>query len=126
MCIRDRIISVGSDATLNIPKDYSVIDGTNKTLMPGLWDMHAHYDKGEGLYYLTGGVTHVRDMGNSDNLPLIKDEIANNEVLGPDISYMSGFIDQAGPFEGPTGAIVHSLDEAIKAVDKYAQQGYQQ
>jgi imidazolonepropionase-like amidohydrolase len=121
-----KIISVGSDASLQIPQGYTIIDGTNKTLMPGLWDMHAHYDKSEGLSYLTGGVTHVRDMGNSDNLPLIKDEIANNEVLGPDISYMSGFIDQAGPFEGPTGTIVHSLDEAIKAVDKYAQHGYQQ
>jgi len=121
-----KIISVGAHATLKIPQGYSVIDGTNKTLIPGLWDMHAHYDKGEGLSYLVGGVTHVRDMGNSDNLPLIKDEVANNEVLGPDISYMSGFIDQAGPFEGPTGAIVHTLDEAIKAVDKYAQHGYKQ
>lgn len=121
-----KIIKVDNDVAINIPKSYTVIDGTNKTLVPGLWDMHGHYDKGEGLSYLVGGVTHIRDMGNSDNLPLIKDEIANNEVLGPDISYMSGFIDQAGPFEGPTGAIVHSLDEAIKAVDKYAAHGYKQ
>ncbi len=39
---------------------------------------------------------------------------------------MSGFIDQAEPFEGPTGTIVHSLDEAIKAVDNYVKRGYQQ
>ena len=25
--------------------------------MPGLWDMHGHYDKAEGLNYLAGGVT---------------------------------------------------------------------
>ncbi len=121
-----KIISVGADASLKIPQGYAIVDGTNKTLIPGLWDMHAHYDKGEGLSYLVGGVTHVRDMGNSDNLPLIKAAIAKNEIIGPDISYMSGFIDQAGPFEGPTGSIVHSLDEAIKAVNKYAKNGYQQ
>ncbi len=123
---KGKIIQVGADAILNIPQGYTIVDGTNKTLVPGLWDMHGHYDKGEGLSYLAGGITHIRDMGNSDNLPLIKEEIANNEVLGPDISYMSGFIDQAGPYEGPTGAIVHSLDEAIKAVDKFAAHGYQQ
>ena len=31
--------------------------------MPGLWDMHSHYDKAEGLNLSrAGGVTHLRDM----------------------------------------------------------------
>ncbi len=81
-----KIINVGSDASLKISQGYKIIDGTNKTLMPGLWDMHSHYDKEEGLNYLADSVTHVRDMGNSNDLPLIKNEIAENEILGPDIS----------------------------------------
>jgi imidazolonepropionase-like amidohydrolase len=121
-----KILAVKQDALLKIPPGYTIVDGTNKTLVPGLWDMHAHYFKEEGLFYLAGGVTHVRDMGNSNDLSRIKEEIANNEVLGPAISYLSGFIDQAGPYEGPTGAIVHRLDEAIQAVDTYARRGYQQ
>ncbi|HXL58832.1 MAG TPA: hypothetical protein VN958_21365, partial [Chitinophagaceae bacterium] len=120
------VMKINKTSSAEIPQGFHVIDGTNKTLMPGLWDMHSHYQKTDGLNYLAGGVTHVRDMGNSNNLTIVRDEIVNNELLGPDISYMSGFIDQAGPFQGPTGSIIHNLDEGIKAVDDYAKRGYQQ
>lgn len=120
------IVQVGKSATMRIPGNYQIKDGAGKTLLPGLWDMHGHYFKSEGLNYLAGGVTHIRDMGNSNNLLLTRDAIRNNETLGPDISYLSGFIDQAGPFQGPTGTIVHNLDEGIKAVDDYAKRGYNQ
>jgi len=120
------IVQVAPSAQIRIPSNYQIIDGTNKTLLPGLWDMHAHYFKGEGLNYLAGGVTHVRDMGNSNSLLDVRDEIKRNEVLGPDISYVSGFIDQAGPYQGPTGAIVNNLQEGIAAVDDYAKRGYGQ
>lgn len=122
----DTVRWVGSSSSTTVPPGYTIIDGTGKTLLPGLWDMHAHYQEGEGLNYLAGGVTHVRDMGNGNRLPAIRDAIRNNELLGPDISYMSGFIDQAGPFQGPTGTIIHNLQEGIKAVDDYAGRGYQQ
>lgn len=121
-----RIQQVDKSTAVKIPSDYTIIEGRGKTLMPGLWDMHAHYGKTEGLNYLAGGVTHVRDMGNSNRLPLIRDEISHNELLGPDISYLSGFIDQAGPFQGPTGAIVHNLNEGLQAVDDFAKRGYDQ
>lgn len=121
-----KIQSVGSSAEIKIPATYKVIDGSNKTLMPGLWDMHAHYDKSEGTLYIEGGVTHVRDMGNDDRLFMTRDAIRKNELLGPDISYMSGFIDQAGPYQGPTGTIAHSLQEALDGVDKYHRMGYNQ
>ncbi len=120
------VVAVGPSSSTPIPDGYAVIDGTGKTLLPGLWDMHSHYQESEGLNYIAGGVTHVRDMGNSNRLPAIRDAIRQNELLGPDISYISGFIDQAGPYQGPTGAIVHSLEEGLKAVDEYARRGYQQ
>jgi imidazolonepropionase-like amidohydrolase len=107
-------------------KQDTVVDCNGKFLMPGLWDMHAHYTKESGLSYLAGGVTHVRDMGNEKILLNYKRQIAENALLGPDISYLSGFIDKEGPFQGPTGAIVSSLGEALKAVDDYHELGYQQ
>ena len=107
-------------------KQDSVVDCNGKFLMPGLWDMHAHYAKDEGLSYLAGGVTHVRDMGNAKTLLSYKRQIEENALLGPDISYLSGFIDKEGPFQGPVGTIVSSLGEALKAVDDYHQLGYQQ
>jgi hypothetical protein len=120
------VTQVGKSSGVQVPKDYKVIDGTNKTLMPGLWDMHSHYDKSDGLNYIAGGVTHIRDMGNTKSLLVTKKEIDSNLLLGPSVSYMSGFIDQAGPFQGPTGTIVHSLAEGIKAEDDYHSLGYQQ
>ncbi|HYV93138.1 MAG TPA: amidohydrolase family protein [Chitinophagales bacterium] len=125
--VTDGIVTeVAPSAEIRISSDYKIIDGTNKTLLPGLWDMHGHYYKGEGLNYLAGGVTHVRDMGNSNSLPDVRDAIRRNEVLGPDLSYVSGFIDQAGPYQGPTGAIVNNLQEGITAVDDFAKRGYGQ
>jgi hypothetical protein len=121
-----KVHSVGTSVSVQIPKEFSVIDGTHKTLLPGLWDMHGHYQEAEGLNYLAGGVTHVRDMGNGRRLPAVRDAIRNNDLLGPDISYMSGFIDRAGPFQGPTGAIVHDLMQGLTAIDDYAKLGYQQ
>jgi len=104
----------------------TVIDCTGKFIMPGLWDMHGHYDKDEGVMYLGGGVTHVRDMGNDKILLTYKKQIADNALLGPDISYLSGFIDKEDPFQAPTGAIIKTLEEGLTAIDDYHNLGYQQ
>ena len=41
------------------------IDLTGRYIIPGLWDMHAHYEQVEwGPIYLAAGVTTVRDVGN--------------------------------------------------------------
>jgi hypothetical protein len=124
--INAKIVSV-YPSSLHAPvKQDSVVDCKGRFLMPGLWDMHSHYAKDEGLSYLAGGVTHIRDMGNAKILLSYKRQIQENVLLGPDISYLSGFIDKEGPFQGPTGTIVSSLGEALKAVDDYHQLGYQQ
>jgi len=104
----------------------TTIDGRGKFLMPGLWDMHSHYFPEDGTWYLAGGVTHVRDMGNAKILLLYKKQIQQNQMLGPDISYLSGFIDQKGPFQGPTGSIVSSLPKALEAIREFHRLGYQQ
>ena len=121
-----KISQVGKVRSVKVPAHAIVIDGANKTLMPGLWDNHSHYDISQGLYHLAGGVTNVKDMGNGLDLPGTKKQIDEGSLLGPEISVMSGFIDFAGPFAGPTGKIVTSLDEGLAAVDYYAEKGYQQ
>jgi hypothetical protein len=104
----------------------SVIDAGGKFVMPGLWDMHAHYFKSDGVGYLAGGVTHVRDMGNNKLILLYRREVAANRLLGPDISFTSGFLDQQGPFQGPVGKIVATLEEAKAAVYEFKRDGYNQ
>ncbi len=121
-----KISKIGKAKSISAPANARVIDGSGKMLLPGLWDNHAHYSMSQGLYHLAGGVTNIKDMANDFDLPDVKKKVDGDILLGPEISLMSGFIDFAGPYAGPTGKIVKSLDEGIAAVDFYADKGYQQ
>ena len=104
-----------------------IIDGTGKTLLPGLWDMHVHYaDEQDGILHMAAGVIHVRDMGNGPGLIQRIERIGKGELIGPNVEIRSGFIDGAGPLAAPTGALINSLDEGKKAIADYAAKGYQQ
>ena len=52
------IAAAGPDAQVTIPAGTPVIDGRGATLLPGLWEMHAHLAQVEyGPAYLAAGVT---------------------------------------------------------------------
>lgn len=121
-----KITHVGKASSVKVPANAKTISGQGKMLLPGLWDNHTHYDMSQGIYHLAAGVTNIKDMANSLDLPEIKKQVDANELLGPEITIWSGFIDFAGPFAGPTGKIVKTLDEGIAAVNYYADHGYQQ
>ena len=121
----DKIVKV-TDEVLDANEDVFVIDGTNKTLLPGLFDMHTHISETDGLLHLAAGVTSVRDLGNSSDLPELKTNFDVNELIGPRIVVMSGFIDKSGPYAGPTGAIINNLEEGYKAIQEYHDNGYKQ
>jgi hypothetical protein len=108
------------------PNADTVIDCKGKFLMPGLWDMHGHYFKESGLNYVAGGVTHVRDMGNEKIILRYKKQIEENKMIGPDISYLSLLLDKEDVFQSPTGKIITTLEEGLKAIDEYKSLGYQQ
>jgi hypothetical protein len=122
----DKIEKVGDAAQVAVPAGYRVIRGEGKFLMPGLWEMHGHFSKEQGPFMLAQGVTNLRDMGNSFELLHIRDLIRKDSLLGPDITYISGFIDRAGELAAPTGVLINSLDEGLKAVADYKQKGYDQ
>ncbi len=121
-----KITQVGKAKSVTAPANANVIDGAGKMLLPGLWDNHAHYQMAQGLFHLAAGVTNVKDMANELDLPEIKKKVDGDILLGPDISIMSGFIDFAGPYAGPTGKIVKTLEEGLAGVNYYADHGYQQ
>src|SRR5207245_2973558 len=64
LVIGERISLVGPSAIVSVPENAQHIDGTGKTLLPGLFDMHAHVQPVDGLLNIASGVTSVRDMGN--------------------------------------------------------------
>ena len=62
-----RIAAIGPAARVRVPAGATVVDGTGKYLIPGLFEMHAHVSKARasslGLY-VTHGVTTIRDQGS--------------------------------------------------------------
>jgi predicted amidohydrolase YtcJ len=122
----DRVIAAGADGSVAIPADAEVIDGTGKSLLPGLWDMHAHVTDDDGLLHLAAGVTTVRDLaGDSDALLARRSRFDDGTLLGPRV-IMAGVIDGPGPLAGPTRVQVETRDAARTAVEAYADRGYAQ
>lgn len=101
-----------------------VIDGNGKTLLPGLWDMHGHLSKGDGLLNIAAGVTSVRDIGNNhDNIMQIEQLFNSNTIIGNRV-YRAGFFDQMSEYSA--GLSVKSLAEAHEKIDWFADNGYLQ
>jgi imidazolonepropionase-like amidohydrolase len=121
----NRIASVGPSAPQRV-SDAQIIDATGKTLLPGLWDMHAHVGENDGLLNLAAGVTSVRDLANdTDSLLARRQRIADGKEIGTRI-VLAGIIDGRGPFQGPTKILVSTEAEARAAVDNYKRLGYVQ
>ena len=83
----DRIRGVGPTATVPVPAGTQAVDVTGKTILPGLWDMHAHVEQVEwGPVYLAAGVTTVRDNGNElEFIRSMRDTVDAGKGLGPRI-----------------------------------------
>ncbi|HEY0476924.1 MAG TPA: amidohydrolase family protein, partial [Kofleriaceae bacterium] len=123
--VGDRITAVG-DARTPIPAGARVIDARGKTLIPGLWDMHVHLFDDHGTLQLASGITAVRDLGNDiDGLAARVARFDAGTEIGPHV-LRAGLIDGPGPLAAPTGVLAGTPEEAIAAVQKYADAGYVQ
>ena len=122
----DRIQAVRPDGDFTATPNTEVMDGSGQTLLPGLWDMHAHIQPQYGILNLASGVTSVRDMANDmDMLLRLRKQYETGETIGPRI-FMAGFIDGRGPYQGPSKVFADNEEEARAAIDKYSAAGYQQ
>ena len=102
----------------------TVIDGAGGTLVPGMFEMHAHLGESGALLNLLAGVTSVRDMGNNNSvLEALDRRIVAGEVAGPRI-VRSGFIEGKSPFSANNGFVVDSEARALETVRWYAARGY--
>lgn len=120
----DRIAMVGPSAATSTPKDAEIVDGKGKTLVPGLFDMHAHLQALDGILDIASGVTTARDMGNDiDELKHLQDQWDSDIAIGPHV-WKAGFIDGHGPFQAPTGLYADTVEEAQAEVNRYADLGY--
>jgi imidazolonepropionase-like amidohydrolase len=121
-----KIVAVGPSSGVKVPADAQRIDVSGKYIIPGLWDMHAHYEQVEwGPIYLAAGVTTVRDVGNEyDFITQVRDAVNSGKALGPHM-LLAGIVDGDGPMSvGITR--VNNAAEAQTWVTRYHDSGFQQ
>lgn len=118
---QDRIIAISSD-----PGKYkgTIIDGKNKYLIQGLWDMHTHTWSSERFFslLLANGVTGIRDMfGNIDSINKWKAQIASGAINGPEIIASGPIVDGPKPV-WPGSVAVQSEQQVAGIIDSLKNQ----
>jgi imidazolonepropionase-like amidohydrolase len=121
-----KIAAAGPAASTPVPEGAQIVDAHGKSVLPGLWEMHAHFEQVEwGPIYLATGVTTARDVGNErEFIVAARDAIAAGQGIGPRL-VMAGVVDGTGPFS--LGVIrVDTPEQAREQVQKYKAAGFQQ
>lgn len=134
----DRIVAVGPTRSVRVPSGSRVIDGRDRYLVPGLWDMHSHLTDDSTVraltlpLYVANGVTGVRNMvGDCDTLCAGRDsagysapaavvrtwkrDVAAGTLIGPRIVSAANGLDGPQRFF-PQSRSIHDSAEAVAAV----------
>lgn len=135
----DRIRDIGSTASIKVPSEAVTIDGTGKTVIPGLVMLHEHlfYSKpfenwfsiGQMTFtfprlYLAGGVTTMRTAGSiQPQTDLnIKKWIDEGKMTGPKMDVTGPYIEREG-YEIPELGFIGGTEEIAEIVNYWASKG---
>ncbi|MEQ9425802.1 MAG: amidohydrolase family protein [Cyclobacteriaceae bacterium] len=144
----ERIKAVGTQGSLEIPPNAEIISTEGMSVLPGLWESHAHLQLNGHADYahwrptyrhlfgsvimpssahqlLMAGVTSARDLGGPLEESLdVRDRINRGEIPGPTL-YVSGPFIQKKPYPGTEFYRwgVDGPDDARKKVKKLADAG---
>ena len=80
------IVAIGPTDTITVPAGATAIPAAGKWLVPGLADMHVHFnDERDRLLYVANGVTTVRNMWGSAQQLAWRERARKNDPawLGP-------------------------------------------
>jgi len=136
---KDRIHEIGATSKIKIPENAKVIDGTGKTIIPGLVMLHEHlfytkpfenwFSVGQMTFtfprlYLAGGVTTMRTGGSiQPQTDLnVKNWILKGQMTGPKMDVTGPFIEREGP-RVPELGFIGNTDEVAKIVNFWADKG---
>ena len=125
----DKIEKIGTG--LKLPKGTIIVQGKDKFLIPGLWDMHFHDDDDESSgvtdsallpLLIANGVTGVRDMFGLDNTIRRRDSIRAGKFIGPE-TYVGAMVDGPQPLR-PGAMAVKNPARGVFMVDSLKNRGY--
>ena len=117
-----------------IGKGFKEIDGTGKYLIPGLFDMHAHFFYEQGNHVntceqelklmLANGLTTVRIEGGYPAYLEAREKVKKGEWVGPQLLVVSLPIAGKGDVNNPFEFVCTDPVEAVKAVKRFKAEGY--
>jgi imidazolonepropionase-like amidohydrolase len=128
----DRIVEVAPSGAVRLPPEARVVDGRGRFLIPGLWDMHAHFFDVDapGCPEVTfplsvaHGVTGARDVeGYLDLLLSWRAEIEAGRIIGPTIIGTGPMIDGVPVVYPPMAVVARTPDDGRRIVDMLAARG---
>lgn len=98
------------------------IDGTDRWLMPGLADMHAHMDASDIPLFLANGITTVREMNGSEEHLVLRDSIDRGLRPGPRLFVASPLL--AGEEQRWRHELIDDAQAAYAIAHEAQQAGY--
>jgi len=137
--IKGRIAKTGNSKNITIPSSAKILDGTGKTVIPGMIMMHEHLFYGESLppfylgvempisfprLYLAGGATTIRTTGSVEPQTdlNIKLAIDKGQMAGPDIDATGPYIERE-LLPIPEVQFIKSPEEAAEEVNYWIARG---
>ena len=114
-----KIVAIGKAGSLKAPAGARVIDGSGKTLVPGIWDSHMHIgDDWDVLANMANGITSFRSPGTDlDRAVAVMPRRASGELLMGE-PFIQAIIDKKDPLAAQGSITVSSEAETIAAVRK--------
>lgn len=139
LIVKGRIYKAGNSKSVTVPSSAKILDGTGKTVIPGMIMMHEHLFYGESLppmylgvempisfprLYLAGGATTIRTTGSVEpqtDLNL-KKAIDKGQIAGPDIDVTGPYIERE-LLPIPEVQFIKSPEEAAEEVNYWIARG---
>lgn len=112
-----KIAAVGPVASVQAPAGTRVIEGSGKTLVPGLWDSHKHIgDDFSLLSNLAVGMTSYRSPGTMiSRAAAVTKRRAAGELLAAE-GWHAAIVDRKDPLAAQGSTTVSSAEETVAAV----------
>jgi len=125
-----KINFIGRDSNKQTDVSGEIVDGTNKFLIPGLWDMHTHYPKNvsasrvyKTTMMLANGITGGRIMWGSKANIQLRDSVNKGFITAPREIVATPLVNGPGNFFVNDIAISHAGRIPIM-VDSLQKMGY--
>lgn len=114
-----KIAAIGAAGSIKAPAGTRTIDGTGKTLVPGIWDSHLHIgDDWNVLANVANGITSFRSPGTTFDRAVDATKRRADGTLLMGEPFISAIIDKKDPLAAQGAEVVSSEAEAIAAVRK--------